>query len=255
VYTKGTGYVEAYPIVDIQAPMYVVSQVQTSNGAGGLRTTNYQYGGLKAEASTGRGSLGFAWQTVQDPDTHVSIRTEYHQMYPFTGSPAQVVRKIGNQVLGKATSDYGYFSYSNGTSKDASPSLGIGKRYLVYGAQTVEHAWELNGALISGTRTTQSNIDDYGNVGKLRIESVDAANNALGYSKTTQSTYQNDSSAWILGRLQRTTVTNSVPNTLLSAVVGSAAGAQISGKDTFPPGKHMVAKGAWLPAVLDLILQ
>ena len=255
VYTKGTGTAASYPVVDVQAPMYVVSKVQASNGAGGLRTSNYQYGGLKAEAGSGRGSLGFAWHEVKDPDTNVSIRTDYLQAYPFTGSPAQMVRKIGNQVLGKTNSDYGYFSYSNGTSKDASPSLGAGKRYLVYGTQTIEHAWELNGAFISGTRTVQGDIDDYANVGTLLIESVNAANKALGYSKTTQSTYKNDSSSWILGRLQRTTVSNQVPNTILSAGVQDAANAQISGVDTSPPANHMVGKGVWLPAVLDLILQ
>jgi hypothetical protein len=253
VYTKDT--TATYPRIDIQAPMYVVSKVQTSNGVGGLGTSSYRYGGLKAEGGeAGRGSLGFSWQEVKNEDTNAIIRTEFNQTYPYTGRPVNVIRRMGNQILSKSQTAYAYTSYT-GSTKDATASLGANKRYSIFSTQSLEYSWDLNGAYIGGSRTTQSNIDDYGNVGTLKVESIDAANNALGYSKTTQSTYTNTPSNWILGRLQRTTVTNTVPNTLLTAGVKDAANAQTSGVDTFPPANRMVNKGVWLPAVLDLILQ
>jgi hypothetical protein len=86
VYTKDTGTNKAvYPKLDIQSPMYVVSSVTSSNGVGGVNTTNYTYGGLKAEI--GRGMLGFRWTKSTELATGIESYTEYRQDFPFTGIP------------------------------------------------------------------------------------------------------------------------------------------------------------------------
>jgi len=63
--------------------MYVVSQVQTSNGIGGNYTSN-KYAGAKADHA-GRGFLGFRQVTVKDEQTLVEQATEYLQTWPFVG--------------------------------------------------------------------------------------------------------------------------------------------------------------------------
>ncbi|MDT8411424.1 MAG: FG-GAP-like repeat-containing protein [Vicingaceae bacterium] len=48
-----------FPVSDIQAPLYVVSAVETPDGIGGVATTSYFYEGAKFHR-TGKGFLGFA---------------------------------------------------------------------------------------------------------------------------------------------------------------------------------------------------
>lgn len=82
VYTKGSG--ATYPELDLQAPMYVVSEVSRDDGVGGQSATSYRYGGAKAHLQ-GRGLLGFAWMEAEDQQTGIVTRTEYRQDHPFTG--------------------------------------------------------------------------------------------------------------------------------------------------------------------------
>ena len=44
-YTKGTG--AAFPVIDFQAPITIVSSVLTDNGRGSQNTMNYAYNGIK----------------------------------------------------------------------------------------------------------------------------------------------------------------------------------------------------------------
>jgi hypothetical protein len=186
--------------------MYVVSQVQSSDGLGGSRTQAYQYGGLKAEQGTGRGLLGFAWQQVFDAGTGISTRTEFNQVFPLVGSPRQVVRSLGAQVLGQSVLDYGYVGYPGGGT-----GLSPGRWYRVFNAQSRELTWDLTGAFVGGTRTTHSEIDDYNNIGRVLVESLDGSGNFIGFSTLTVNQYANDPGQWNLGRLLRSQVTHVKP--------------------------------------------
>ena len=67
VYTKGTGAV--FPVLDVQAPLHVVSSVQTPTASStdftSVQTETYRYEGLKAHVQ-GRGLLGFARTTINN---------------------------------------------------------------------------------------------------------------------------------------------------------------------------------------------
>ncbi|VVM23422.1 hypothetical protein BSPWISOXPB_8813 [uncultured Gammaproteobacteria bacterium] len=58
--------------------------------------------------------------------------------------------------------------------------------------------------------TSQSNIDNYGNVGTIRISTT--GNNKI-FSKVTKNTYSNDTTNWHLGRLSKAKVTHNAANT------------------------------------------
>ncbi|RTL50144.1 MAG: hypothetical protein EKK46_13730, partial [Rhodocyclaceae bacterium] len=202
IYTKGTGAV--FPLQDIQAPLYVVSQVQGSNGIGGVLTTNYTYGALKADLS-GRGLLGFGWMQSTSADTGLSVRTDYRQDWPYTGLPSQVKKTQptaagpSNQ-LSLVTNTYGCLTPQTGTTC----TVATGNRYFPYLSQSVESGWDLNGTVLL-TVTTGNTFDGYGNATQVSVSTGD------GTSKTTTNTYNNDLTHWYLGRLLQSQVQSVTP--------------------------------------------
>src|SRR5678815_1723433 len=88
VYARETG--ASYPMMDVQAAMYVVSSSALTAADGTNLVTNYAYGGLKAEQGTGRGSVGFRWMESTQQATGVKSRTEFRQDWPYVGMPSLV---------------------------------------------------------------------------------------------------------------------------------------------------------------------
>ncbi|EJL76642.1 virulence plasmid B protein, partial [Polaromonas sp. CF318] len=115
VYTKDVSpNAAAYPKLDLQYAQYVVSTVASSNGIGGTVTTQYNYGGLKAEMGTGRGLLGFRWMKSKNLSNNIESYTEFNQNWPFTGSVAKSETRLagsGNAGVLKRTTN----SYAQGT--------------------------------------------------------------------------------------------------------------------------------------------
>ncbi|WP_238541158.1 FG-GAP-like repeat-containing protein, partial [Polaromonas sp. CF318] len=115
VYTKDSAPTAAvFPKIDLVFPQYVVSSVASSNGVGGIITTQYNYGGLKAELGTGRGMLGFRWMKSQNLANNIESYTEFNQTWPFTGSVAKSETRLagsGNAGVLKRTTN----SYAQGT--------------------------------------------------------------------------------------------------------------------------------------------
>ncbi|MRR52172.1 MAG: hypothetical protein EG825_14905 [Rhodocyclaceae bacterium] len=206
-YTKDTGANSGtYPTMDIQSPLYVTSSVASGNGLGGVTTTNYKYGGLKAEVGTGRGLLGFRWIEATQVETGITSRTEYRQDWPYVGLPS-LVKKLfpggGNAgVLSQTSSTYGCLNPANGNAC----VVAFGNRYFPYLSQSIESGWDLNGAALPVV-TTSNQFDSYGNATQVTVSTGD------GYSKTTTHTYSNDTANpnWILGRLLRSQVQSITP--------------------------------------------
>ena len=72
VYTKGSG--ATFPVVDVCAPLSVVSSMRSGNGAYADITTKYTYGGLKTHVQ-GRGLIGYSSTTVLDSLANKTIST------------------------------------------------------------------------------------------------------------------------------------------------------------------------------------
>ena len=195
VYTKDSTAV--YPAVDIQAPIYVVSSVATSDGVGGSHATDYTYAGAKSH-QLGGGFLGFRQTTVRDRQSGIRSVTNYRQTYPYHGAPLSSERRASNNtLLGQSLITYTDQLLNTALSPVWRQSLPT---------RTVESSYELTGSLIS-TVTTDTQYDAWGNPMSIVVDS------GGGYSKTTTNLYDNitDANRWFLGRLRRSTVNSVTP--------------------------------------------
>jgi hypothetical protein len=193
VYTKDSTGI--YPATDIQAPMYVVSSVSSSNGIGGTYSSTYNYVGAKSHL-TGGGFLGFRETANTDVKTGIISTTTYHQDYPYHGLPLTAEKRTATGVvLNNVSNTWTSSGNAAWSAQYHAPQL----------TQSVESSYELSGGLIS-TVTTNTVYDGYGNPTAITVSTPD------GYSKTTTNTYQEpDLLRWYLGRLTSATVSSTKP--------------------------------------------
>jgi RHS repeat-associated protein len=189
VYTKGTG--STYPVQDVQAAMYVVSETAADDGIGGSFRNAYRYAGARSHL-TGRGFLGFATLEQTDLQTGIVTRTDYSQSFPTIGIP----------TLSTKTSAGGV-ELARVVNTPASKPLNAGKTYFPYVAYSKEQGKDLNGAILPSTETWNT-FDDWGNLTRTISQTSD------GFKKQTDNTYANDPAKWFLGRLTRASVASTV---------------------------------------------
>src|SRR6266403_754181 len=202
VYSKGTG--AAYPVVDVQVPIYVASSVHSTNGIGGTLTSNYQYGVLQSDFS-GRSLLGFSWMKETSADTNIAVLTDYRQDWPYLGMPSQIQTTLPGSgsggTLKLVSNSFGCINPVNG----GACALSAGSRYFPYVSQTVESTWDLNGAALPVV-TIQNGFDNYGNATQVSVGTSDS------HCKVTRNVYiAADTTNWILGRVARSTLTSKTP--------------------------------------------
>lgn len=205
-YSKGTG--AAYPIQDVDGPIYTVKQVNAANGIGGSYTTNYSYAGLKKDLS-GRGFLGFTTMTVSDPQTNQVQTTTFSTTFPYIG-----------MVTGQTTTD-GAVTLRSVSNTLENVVLATGTYFVgVHSSSVSGH--DLNGtALPSSTTTNTYDCDGsttcYGNLTQSATSVSD------GSSSTTTLTYKTpDTTHWLLNLVSSRSVNN---------IVGSSNRTQTSSFD------------------------
>jgi hypothetical protein len=199
VYSKDN--TATYPVQDVQAPIYVVSRVDTSNGIGGSYSWTYSYAGLKADLS-GRGLLGFRQMAVTDLQTGVVETTNYQQSFPFIGLVSSITKTSASITLHRTTNLYDFRNRNNGNGITTPSNLLA--PYRVSLSQRVETGADLDGAALP-TVTSAFQYDDYGNTTQVAVTTSD------GHNKTTNNNYTNDTANWLLGRLTNSTVTAQAP--------------------------------------------
>jgi hypothetical protein len=209
VYTVDSGpNAAAYPWVDIAAAKSVVASVVTDNSIGGTNTTTYKYGGLKTELRFGRGVLGFRWMDSVDTSTGLESYTEYRQDFPYIGLPIKSELRMAGAgqggVLKRTTNTWACqipFTL-------AACTVAAGNGYFTYQAGSLAESWDLNGATFPSITT--SNV--YGQSPQYGYPTLVTTTNNDGSSKQVVNTYfAADTAKWILGRVQRTTVTSINP--------------------------------------------
>lgn len=205
VYTAGEKV--NYPQINLTVPLNVVSAVTSPDGVGGQFTTNYSYSGLRAEFYTGRGVLGFAGMTTTQVQagTTVRVATTFSQSWPYTGLPLINTKTISsaagpNHQISLITNTYACLD----TQSSAACVIGPNKVYFPYASQTLEQSWDLDGTPLPSLVTTSS-YDSYGNALQTATNTYD------GYTKTTVNTYSNDTTNWLLGRLNQSSITSVTP--------------------------------------------
>jgi hypothetical protein len=228
VYTKDSaGSAAVFPVQDMIGPFHVVSSVASSNGVGGVNTSNYTYGGLKVERGTGVGLLGFRWMNTKDSATQIENYTEYRQDWPYTGMVAKTETRLsgsGNAgVLKRSTQTLACKIPQTGaacvivqrcdqSANSAACIAAANNRYFTHTTSSLEQSWDLSGAAWpSYTSTTTYGLDSvdahlYGDATQTTITTSD------GSSKTTVVDYwPADTTNWILGRPKTSTVTSVTP--------------------------------------------
>lgn len=213
-YTKGTG--AAYPIQNFDGPIYVVAKVSRSNGIGGTLSSTYSYTDARKDVS-GRGFLGFRTITESTPTESTPMctgatnqtlvtETEYKLDFPLTGQ-IEKQQKIAQSSACAVT-----LSETDNTPIDQ-VNLPVGldgvKRYFVAVSTSKVLSNDLNG-LAFPTVTTNFTYDCdsvspcYGEVTKEVVSRSD------GSSITTQNTFADDPSIWLLGLVSEAKITSVV---------------------------------------------
>jgi hypothetical protein len=198
VYSKDGDAV--FPVVDIQAPLYVVKSVSSDDGVGGQRVTSYSYAGAKVHVQ-GRGFRGFRQMTATDEQTGIVTTTEYSQGFPTTAQVLSSVKTLadGTTTIKTLANTWDALSLNNGatvwpyvassTSGDYEPNDGPANTPVV-------------------TRMATATFDSFGNPTELETETVGGGET---FTETTENTYSNDTTNWFLGLLTRSEVTRTRP--------------------------------------------
>lgn len=236
---RGTANAATFPVIDLNMPIYVVATTVADSGVGSNKvTTEYSYAGLKA-AYDGRGWLGFRETRRQTPaptGAPLTVWTRYLQDGTHTDMASVTETRVGAlnvsspQVLSRTTYIYcdktaAAGAETSATSTAPCPTTAKVQRPYLY--QSTEQGWDLGGNVLPTVTTTNT----FNNSGDPTQIAVSTTGTALGLSQsfttTTANQYYADNTAgnaWILGRLQKATVTKSVPNSLgsISTSAGTA---------------------------------
>ena len=201
VYNKGTS--ASYPYVDIQAPIYVVSNTSSSNGVGGARDLRYVYRNAIAQLQ-GVGMMGFRAMETYDDQLQLLSTTWFRTDWPYQGlvDAAQSVTYSGAMLSRRDTTFSIAFTYPG--VYFVSPNTVTEKIYSAIN----NSAGAITGSTLLNTVTTTTVFGEatqYGNPTKITVDS------GGGYSKVTDNLYLNDAANWILGRLTEAGVTYNHP--------------------------------------------
>jgi RHS repeat-associated protein len=209
-YSVGTG--ATYPTQDLDGPIYVVAEVDSSNGLGTCNPsssyancyrTSYSYGGAKKDLN-GRGFLGFSTVVASDLQTNIVRTTSYCTLFPLTGRVSTDVRIHSGTTLSSVTNQYNGMAGCGATG-----SSGVN---VVQVSESVESGHDLNGSALP-TTTTDFTYDGYGNALTINVSVSD------GSSRHTANTYCTTTPClnnWFISELLTTSVNSIVGSSNLT---------------------------------------
>lgn len=274
---RGTSNATIFPLLDLTYPKYVVATVVSDSGVGASRVnTEYSYFGLKFDA-LGRGALGFREvrrQILGADGNPLTAATQYLQSHPYIGvvannatyhsalnsvSAGTILTNVSNVYCDQAAA-VGSDVAALTTKVSCTAGAKIQRPYLLLSSQTGQ---DLNGAALP-TTTTQASVNATGDPTKVVVTTTGSAIGvAQTFVKIVDNQYLSDNTAcnpdnltckWILGRLQQSKVTDSVPNSLSSIATTAGTGAYAAatnGASTFPV---VPISPAVLMSILQLLL-
>ena len=196
-----------YPNIDMQVPMYVVSQTSsdtdnndptTKERSSGQHVTNYYYTGAKFNAS-GWGFLGFHKVTKTDLTTGLNEVTSYDQnpdRHVLQRPLLSETRLIDGTLINSKQTKWEVKIFGDGLLDHT--------YYFPYASQTIQNQYTLEG-VFKNSKIITTQIDDYGN--PLSIEGT-VKDESGSYITKTKNKYENNLEKWHLGELINVNVTS-----------------------------------------------
>jgi hypothetical protein len=262
----------SYPVVDMKQPMYVVATSTIDDVSGSIKeVTEFSYAGLKGTYD-GRGNLGFREtreQTTAPNGEAMTEVTQYLQSGLYVGKPSVIemrrgaLNNDGAQVLSRTTSIYCDTTSLTPDGQDAtkdSPCTTTAKVRRPYLYRSIQESWDLNRVALPVTTTTNT-ANENGDLLKVVVNrtGTPAGLPAQSSTRTVSNVYYANNIAndnWLLGQLQRSTVSSAVPNSIDSIVTTAPAPLPPPGTPAPAPAPTTpsVPVSTWLPAVLSILL-
>ena len=177
--------ITAYPVNTIQAPLYLVYQLQNENGVGGFSAVTYSYKDALLHKA-GKGFLGFKGVTSIDPSGMInSISSTLDENYYFLKPDYSKTEFPVGTLLNESSSVYSYMNIYQAPSKVFFPY-----QWLAF-----------NTNYISGTKTiTETSVDQFGNPTNNKTSYYPTLSSpSMGYVQTIPSNYINAGS-WCLSK-------------------------------------------------------
>jgi len=200
-----------YPMQEYSRPLYVVSNVRSSNGVGGtFDLRDFSYEGARVDLQ-GRGFLGFEYRSWIDSRVGTAQRVTYRQDFPFTGllSNQKSTQEPSGTVIGEVQLTFAQHAYSSG----------IETRRLPYVSQSVQYDREAGGAyngVLVRTTTTINAVDAPSGSVRESVTTLSEGAGANGVNPGQSYTYRthsptlfNDFPSWCIGRASTIQQTNS----------------------------------------------
>jgi len=182
-YTKGNG--ASFPMNDYQGNLMVVDKVELENGIGGTTTQEYTYEGAKLHLQ-GKGIVCFEHIKTKN------IEADQSSIQNYTFHPTHYYGQLtsSESKTGETTTSTVVNTWNEKATE--------GDVFFPYVASSI-----ISNNLTGHSRNVTNTYDNYGNVTKNTVKFSNSV------TTTTQTTYSNNTSTWILGLPISTTVTHS----------------------------------------------
>ncbi|WAC74955.1 FG-GAP-like repeat-containing protein [Roseateles sp. SL47] len=265
---RGTAQAAVWPLVDLIPGSPLVASIASDAQPGLMfqNTTNYYYQGMKS-ALDGRGNLGFrrmGQSQIAPNGERITVWTDYRLDEPYSGVASRTETYGPSQLLSRTVNIYCDTTSTTNpdAATEAAPCLSSSPVRRPYIRTSVESGWDLDGTPLSTVKTINS-YNSYGDPTRIEVVTTGDVGGIGSQSTTTvtENTYCDpDTSgcpnrisgdAWILGRLTRAKVTNTVPK--LVELLGASPGR--SPTATATSGSSSSSSTPIAPAVLMTILQ
>ncbi|VAW78386.1 hypothetical protein MNBD_GAMMA13-951 [hydrothermal vent metagenome] len=205
-----------YPVRCGPVPMQVVSDHYVDDGVGGVAQFSYSFTGARVHLR-GRGFLGFESRSIYDVQNAVTTTTDFAvntsqtvvdsfpDRYPYAGMASS---------MKSTTIDVLFQVYDSMDVTEFNLKQTTAKSYFPYVRVKREVQREVDSRVLS-TTTTTTDYDTSGNVMQVAAQTV---GNGDTFTKTTTNLY--DLLNLRLGRLTRSTVTNTTPDGVATRTSG-----------------------------------
>ncbi|NKB63317.1 MAG: hypothetical protein GKR95_14760 [Gammaproteobacteria bacterium] len=172
-----------YPLVPMNRTGPLVSELETSDGLGGWRRLEFEYGEKKVDL-IGRRNPGFGSNTAIDRAKGIRTVTTLMQEYPHAGRISNVKKYVGDVLISEVRNSYQFAD----VGADIGADIGMGKALMTYQSASTYDSYESDGSFID-SKNMNAVVDGFGNT--VRRKTV-FSNGTSSHSREVLSRFNND---------------------------------------------------------------